>query len=214
MKITLISAAVTLAMGLTATQLQAQEPTTGSTATHASAPAHNGDANNELIRPERMEDNLTTNHNDMHDDNIDAIDAEEFVETASAKGLAEIETSNMALRDGSPALHEFANKMIENHRAANTELRQIAQRENFEMADDATLMDQAKALILDIRDESFDEAYIENQVAAHEDAVELYQRATKSDNAQVRAYAQQKLPVLQEHLSMALQLRAQYVSNN
>ena len=213
MKISLISAAVTLAMGLTATHLQAQEPTTGSSATHATAPAHKGDADNELLRPERMEDNLTTNQSDMPDD-IDAIDAEEFVETASAKSLAEIETSTMALEEGSPALHEFARKMIDNHTSANAELRQIAQRENFDMADDATLMDQAKAMVLDIRDESFDEAYIENQVSAHEDAVELYQRATKSDNAQVRSYAQEKLPVLQEHLSMALQLRAKHVSNS
>ncbi|MDF5939078.1 DUF4142 domain-containing protein [Pseudomonas aeruginosa] len=47
----------------------------------------------------------------------------------------------------------------------------------MEVEDDASLTDKAKATLLDLRDASFDPAYANNQVAAHEKAVELFTQA-------------------------------------
>ncbi|MEX2333802.1 MAG: DUF4142 domain-containing protein, partial [Pseudohongiella sp.] len=77
-----------------------------------------------------------------------------------------------------------------------------------------TLMDQAKTMILEVRDDSFDKAYIDNQISAHEETIELFERAARSDHAQIRGFAQQKLPILQAHLRMANELKVQHDRNN
>lgn len=136
------------------------------------------------------------------------IEVEEFVETATAKGIAELETSKLALEKGGPRVQEFANRMVDDHAKANRELADIAARERIDTSDDATLMDRAKAMILQVRDgESFDEAYINNQIAAHEQSIALFKRGAKSDNAEVRQFAEKTLPKLEEHLQMATDLK-------
>ncbi|OFE11346.1 hypothetical protein PHACT_12365 [Pseudohongiella acticola] len=147
----------------------------------------------------------------MEDDDMskDTIDAKDFVEKASAKGIAEIETARMALEEGGPSVVAFARMMIADHTEANDELKAIARRANLEIADDATLMDQAKAMILSVRSgESFDEAYIKNQINAHEQTTNLFERASHSEIPEISAFARQKLPKLHEHLHMANELKA------
>lgn len=156
-----------------------------------------------------------TIHSDVSRQNEErsAIDVEEFVETASAKGIAEVDTARVALEDGSSYIHGFANTMIQDHTEANRKLEEIARRNNLEVADNATLMDRARAMMLSVRDgESFDEAYIENQISAHEDSIEMFERAARSGNGDIQAYAQETLPRLREHLQMAQQLRQQMAS--
>lgn len=139
-----------------------------------------------------------------------AIDAEDFIETASANGIAEINAAELALEDGTSQVHGFANTMIQDHSAANRELEQIARRHNLEVSDNATLMDRARAMMLSVRDgESFDEAYIENQINAHEESIELFERAAHSSNSDIQTFAAEKLPKLHEHLQMAQQLQRQ-----
>ena len=240
MKNTLLSAAIIAALGFSVTlhaNQQEQEATTGTTNNPTTGNTIDDDVNNaDRNRMDRDRDDtmtetdrdmnregsrpanpLTTNETNRNlerynmDDN--AIEAEEFVETATAKGIAEVETARMALDEGSPALHGFANKMIEDHSAANDELRAIAQAEGLDVADDPTLMDRAKAMILSVRSgESFDEAYINNQINAHEETIELFERATRSDHPEIRTFAQNKLPVLQEHLRMVNDLKAQHMT--
>lgn len=146
----------------------------------------------------------------MAADKTDKIDADDFVEEASAKGLAEIESSKLALsKSTSTDIKAFAQKMITDHSATNTELAAIAARKNIEVAEEAELMSKAKKFILEQRDgESFDEAYAKNQVAAHEMTIELFERASISDDADIAAFAKKTLPALQHHLKMARELEA------
>lgn len=90
-----------------------------------------------------------------------AAEGDNFVDEASAKGIAEIETAKMALEKGtSEDVKQFAQKMIDDHTKANQQLAQLAQQKDLEMSDEATLMDKAKAMILKLRDgENFDKAY-------------------------------------------------------
>lgn len=198
MKNKLLNVAILAALGFTAAQLQAAD--------------NQADVQSEDSIAADAADNAATNTNRNLEDDMtrDPIDAEDFVETASAKGIAEIETARMALDEGTQNIHEFANRMIQDHTKANKELKEIAKQQDLEVADDATLMDKAKAMMLSIRDdESFDEAYIENQINAHEQAIELFERASHSDNDAIKAFAREKLPTLREHLQMAKQLEDQ-----
>lgn len=144
-----------------------------------------------------------------------AIDDDDFIEQASAKGMAEIETGKMALERGTDAVKDFAQRMIEEHGKANEKMRELAQTHDLEISDDATLMDKAKAMMLRVREgESFDEAYAKNQVNTHEQTIKLYHRASNSDNADISAFAKETLPKLEEHLSMARELAAEVGAAN
>ncbi|WP_070884125.1 DUF4142 domain-containing protein [Pseudomonas sp. D1-3] len=141
----------------------------------------------------------------------DKVSANDFAEEASAKGIAEIETSKLALEKGSHAeVKKFAQTMIDDHTRANDELKALAEKKNLQVSDDAELMNKAKAMILQVRDgENFDKAYANNQVVAHEQTIELYQKAAASDDAEVSAWAKKTLPKLEHHLEMAKELQSQ-----
>jgi len=198
MKNKLFNVAILATLGLSTAQLQADE-------SEVDIPDEN------TISAIAAENAANEPNPDWEDDMTrDPVDVEDFVETASAKGIAEIETARMALDEGTAQIHEFANRMIEDHTKANNELRDIARQQDLEVADDPTLMDMAKAMMLSIRnDESFDDAYIENQINDHEETIELFERASHSDNDAIRAFAREKLPILREHLQMANELEEQ-----
>ena len=138
----------------------------------------------------------------------DTIKAEEFVEEASAKGLAEIETSKAALKESQNAeVRDFAQTMIDDHTKANEELAKIARAKKLELSDDPELTNQVKAMILKMRDgKSFNQAYANNQVMAHKNTIELFQKASTMQDAELKAFAQKTLPKLEQHLKMAQSL--------
>lgn len=140
---------------------------------------------------------------------VDEIDADDFVDEASAKGIAEIEAGNLALKKSTSAdVKAFAQQMVADHTKANAELAQIAKTKKLEVATDAELKNKAKALILKQRDgESFDEAYANNQVMAHKEAIELFKEGLNTEDADINAYAKATLPKLEHHLQMAQALQ-------
>ena len=66
-------------------------------------------------------------------------------------------------------------------------------------------MQQAKLKTLGMRDDGFDKAYAEGVgVSAHEDAVKLFEDASKNaKDPEVKQFATETLPILQQHLQMA-----------
>src|SRR5471032_1094455 len=73
-----------------------------------------------------------------------------FVDDASAKGLAEIQTSQLALeKSQSGDIQSFAKMMIDDHTAANKKLADLANGLHVKMASETELMDRAKKMILE-----------------------------------------------------------------
>lgn len=140
-----------------------------------------------------------------------AMSGADFVDEASAKGMAEIEGATIALTKASSAdVKQFAQKMVDDHGKANQELAAIASSKKLEVSSEADLMNKAKAMVLKLRSgESFDQAYANNQVVAHEQTIELFRKAAEEvDDDELKAFAKDKLPTLEEHLKMAKQLAA------
>lgn len=135
-----------------------------------------------------------------------------FVDNAAEGGITEIEAGKLALQKSSSAdVKTFAQHMVTEHTKANQELATLAKKLDIEVPDDAALTDKAKKAILEMRDESFDEAYANNQVAAHEKTVELFKKeSVSSDNAELKAFATKTLPTLEAHLKAAKDLQAKY----
>lgn len=133
-----------------------------------------------------------------------------FVEDASASGLAEIENGKLAVQKSQSAdVKKFAQMMIDDHQAANKELVELANQLKLAPSDDAAMTDRVKKLILEYREGSFDKAYANNQVDAHEEAVELFrEQAENSDVPDLQDYAKKTLPKLEAHLEEAKKLQA------
>lgn len=145
-----------------------------------------------------------------------AMEIKEFVDKVAMQNYAEIQTSKLALEKGqSQEVNDFAQRMIEDHRTANEELKKMAQEENIQVPDDAALMDQGKAMMLKLREgENFDEGYINNQVAAHEETIKVFEEASKTlENEEMKNWAEGELSTLREHYEQAKQLQAQLGAN-
>ena len=149
-----------------------------------------------------------------------AATSNDFVDNAAAGGIAEIETSRLALEKSQSAdIKAFANMMITDHGKANDELATIAKKNDIEVPDTTTLVKQAKEKILDMRDESFDAAYANNQVKAHEETIELFKKEANSVTddkvkgaTELKGFAQKMLPALEKHLEIAKKLQAAHPS--
>ncbi|ROM55509.1 hypothetical protein BK648_06195 [Pseudomonas poae] len=131
---------------------------------------------------------------------------DDFVEDASAKGVAEVEAGKLALEKGSAAdVKSFADMMVKDHTAANAKLKSIADAKNLKVSDSAELMDKAKAMILELRSaKSFDQAYANNQVKAHEATIEIFEKEiSEGKDAEIKAFATETLPKLKSHLEHA-----------
>ncbi|MCF5709710.1 DUF4142 domain-containing protein [Pseudomonas syringae] len=139
-----------------------------------------------------------------------ADDSADFVDNAAAKGIAEIEAGKMAQQKSQSAdVKTFAEHMMKEHTEANGKLQTIAQSKKLKVADDAMLMDKAKAMILDLREESFDRSYANNQVMAHEQTIDLFKKqAAEGTDPDVKAFAEKMLPTLEKHLAEAKKLSA------
>jgi putative membrane protein len=143
--------------------------------------------------------------------NAFAAQDDDFVEDASAKGVAEVEAGKLAEEKGVAAdVKAFAAMMVKDHTAANAELKNLADSKKLEVSDSAMLLDKAKAMILELRNaKSFDQAYANNQVKAHEATIALFEEQIKDGkDAELKAFATQTLPKLQGHLEHAKKLAA------
>jgi putative membrane protein len=142
----------------------------------------------------------------------DTIDADDFVDEASASGVAEIETAKLALQKSTAGdIKTFAQSIITDHTAANRELAAIASKKKLKVATEAELLNKAKAAVLKQRDgESFNAAYANNQVKAHEDSIALFKKASVSADAELASFATATLPKLEHHLHQAKALAKTY----
>ena len=123
-----------------------------------------------------------------------------FVDEASAAGIAEIETSRMAIgKTSSTDIESYAVEMIKDHTDANRDL---------QVSTDEQILSKAKKLMLQVQEgDSFDAAYAANQVKAHEDAIELFKQQIKDPGSpELKAFAEKYLPKLEMHLGMAKKL--------
>jgi putative membrane protein len=135
---------------------------------------------------------------------------EDFVLEASASDVFEIESSKLALQKGNDATKTFAQQMIADHEKTTAELKALLATGKVKGQPVATLTDDFKGDVDDLAKltgDDFDEQYIDDQVEAHEDAVDLFKRyAEEGENAELKAWAAKTLPALQHHYQMAQDL--------
>ncbi len=127
-----------------------------------------------------------------------------FFEEAAKSGMKEVEVSTAVKgRLTNTEVSSFADQMVADHSAANTELMALAARKGVTLPADKK--DYAKKWAKN--EKNLDEDYIKSMEDDHEEAVKLFEKASKSDDADIAAFAQKTLPKLQMHLDHARMLK-------
>ena len=112
----------------------------------------------------------------------------EFVEKASATGVAEIEISRMAIgKTSSTDIESYAVEIIKDQTDANRDLKKIASEQDLPVPTHEEVLSKAKPLMLEVQEnDSFDAAYAASQVKAREDAIrKQYQRMGEDQEMQL-----------------------------
>ena len=126
---------------------------------------------------------------------------EDFAKTAAAANMFEIESSRLALeKASSDEVKQFAQHMIDDHTKAGDEMKQAAQADG--VTDIPSSLDDKHQAMLDelegTSEDQFDAAYVDMQVNAHKEAVDLFEGYSKQDG-ELAKFAQNTLPTLEEH---------------
>ncbi|MEB0048202.1 MULTISPECIES: DUF4142 domain-containing protein [unclassified Pseudomonas] len=135
----------------------------------------------------------------------------DFINDASAKGVADIEASRLAhQKTESKEIKDYTIVVINDRTTANQHLAKIAKQLHLPVAPREEVVDKAKALMPHVKDGvTFDQAYAASQVKTNQEAIDqLQQEAQATDVPEIKAFAQETLPKLQNHLQMAKALQA------
>jgi putative membrane protein len=135
----------------------------------------------------------------------------DFVNQATAAGMAEVDLGKLGAEKATdPSVKQFAQRMVDDHGKANEQLIKILADEKVEVpkelpADAASTKDQLSSL----SGADFDREFMTHMVSGHEKAVALFDKESKEgQDAQLKQFAEQTLPTIQDHLKQAQQIQS------
>ncbi|KQT53210.1 hypothetical protein ASG43_18465 [Aureimonas sp. Leaf454] len=137
---------------------------------------------------------------------------EAFATNAASSDLFEIESSKIALEKASREdVKTFATHMIRDHEATSAKLKAAAAADGLEPI---SAPDSKRAQMIknaqQAKKDHFDATYLNLQVTAHQEAVALFDDYAKTGTGQnLKAFAVESLPALQQHLEEAKSLDSQ-----
>ncbi|WP_169307506.1 DUF4142 domain-containing protein [Chitiniphilus eburneus] len=126
-----------------------------------------------------------------------------FIEQAGAAGLAEVEAGRLALQKGSSeGVKQLANMLIDDHTKANERLNTVAALKNLSPPSEPGEANRKQLARLNgVSGKDFDEEFLKQQRAAHQEAIALFSKQAKSGkDPDLKKFAADTLPRLQAHL--------------
>jgi putative membrane protein len=135
----------------------------------------------------------------------------DFVNQATAAGMAEVDLGKLgAEKAADQSVKQFAQRMVDDHSKANEQLIKILADKKVEVpkempADATSTKDQLSSL----SGADFDREFMTHMVSGHEKAVALFDKESKEgQDAQLKQFAEQTLPTIQDHLKQAQQIQS------
>ena len=129
-----------------------------------------------------------------------------FATKAAAGGMAEVKLGELAKTNASSSdVKAFGQKMVDDHSKAGDKLKSIAGKHSINLPMSMDSKDQATYDRLSkLHGADFDRAYMQDMVKDHKtDVAEFQKEASSGRNADLKNFASETLPILQEHLRMA-----------
>lgn len=135
-----------------------------------------------------------------------------FINKVAVANKFEIDTSQLALKYGkSPDVKTYAQQMIDDHTKAGQDFKASLANAKIDAPKDSLDMAHAAKyakLRLFTTENGFDGAYINDQLQAHEEAVDLFkQYADNGPTPEIKSFAAKTLPTLEHHLMMVQDLK-------
>lgn len=142
---------------------------------------------------------------------VDTRTATGYAAAAALGDMFEVESSKLALeKSNSPEIKQFAQMMIDGHGKTTAELNATLATAGVTLPPPAALDERHQAMLEELRGKTaleFDTAYLDQQTAAHGEALSLHQSyAQGGDNVALKAFAAKTAPTVQTHLDMAKKL--------
>ncbi|WP_152047695.1 DUF4142 domain-containing protein [Aureimonas psammosilenae] len=132
--------------------------------------------------------------------------AKEYVSMAASSDMLEIASSKEALeKSKSDNVRKFAQQMITDHTMTTKEITAAAKTDDISVPKE--MMPKHAEMLKQLQSApaaSFDEKYMQLQVMAHQEAVDLHSDyAQNGDDAALKAVATKAVPIVSEHLKHA-----------
>ena len=136
----------------------------------------------------------------------------QFAEEATIGGLKEVTLGELAQQQAKDEqVAQFGQRMVQDHGQANEKLMAIAQQKGIQLPQE--LPEDAQQTYEELQQLSgaeFDQAYMEEMVTDHEEDVELFEEQAQSgEDPDLRAFAEETLPILRDHLQMAEDIQSE-----
>lgn len=132
---------------------------------------------------------------------------EDFILQAAQSDKFEIQSSQLAEANAGDKVKSFAADMVAAHTKTSEQLVKAVGSSGAKASIPTDMSSAQKSMLDDLKSRKGDdlaEAYVDDQVSAHKDAVSLFQRyADGGDNPKLKEWAAKTLPDLQHHLEMA-----------
>ncbi|MEJ6487375.1 DUF4142 domain-containing protein [Nostoc punctiforme UO1] len=127
----------------------------------------------------------------------------QFITEAAQDGLAEVQLGQLASQRGkSDVVKKYGQRMVQDHTQANAQLKQLAAQKGVTLPTTiGSNNQQIKQRLSRLSGTNFDRQYLNQMLQAHEKDVAAFQtEAEQGQDPDVKAFAAQTLPTLQQHL--------------
>jgi putative membrane protein len=132
---------------------------------------------------------------------------EKFAKKAAHDNQAEIELGQLAQQKAqNPRVKQFGETLVKDHQEANQQLMSWAQGRNLDLTEKGQDKDLKKKQdkLAKLNGAEFDRQFIDEMVKGHKEDVKAFENeAKKGDDPQLKQFAGQVLPKLQQHLQTA-----------
>lgn len=135
-----------------------------------------------------------------------------FIREAASANLMEVQLGQTAqARAMNSAVKQFGQRMVNDHTNLENQLASMAASNGLQLKQSLSSKHQDEVKRLNnLSGQSFDSAYMKLMVKAHQDDIAKFQSQSQSaKSVQVRTFATNSLPILQQHLSLATQVSSQ-----
>ncbi|WP_063635768.1 DUF4142 domain-containing protein [Azospirillum humicireducens] len=138
-----------------------------------------------------------------------------FAEKAAVSDMFEIQAGKLAQDHAKDTgVKQFGSHMMTDHTKTSDAMKAMAQRKSMTLpssldSEHRQKLDQLRGL----QGDQFDSAYLQGQIDAHQTAVTLFRtQAEKGQDADLKRFAEQTLPTLEQHLRQVRDLRPNVAS--
>lgn len=137
------------------------------------------------------------------------VDDKKFAKNAALGGMTEVELGKLAVQKASSdAVKQFGQKLIDDHTKANDQLKELASKDSLNLPGSLDSKHQSRVdKLAKLSGPKFDKAFIKTAVKDHEkDVSEFKDEAQYGTDPNVKQFAANTLPTLEQHLAAAKDL--------